>query len=190
MLRLALLVTAAALAADATAAERVRPIDTARSYFTIHVYRSGFFAFAGDNHEIRAPIASGAVEMSPLEANLAVRSRSLVVLDPQLRPNKRAQVQEKMLGPDVLDAARYPSITFRSRAIGEGPGGRLEVHGELTIHGQTRDVALTGQRVGGSEFRGGTTLRQTDYGIKPITIAGGAVKVKDEIKIDFDVFVR
>jgi hypothetical protein len=33
-------------------------------------------------------------------------------------------------------------------------------------------------------------LRQTDYGIAPISVAGGTVKVKDELKIDFDIVTR
>jgi hypothetical protein len=34
-------------------------------------------------------------------------------------------------------------------------------------------------------YIGSTTIRQTDYGIRPISALGGAVKVKNELKIDF-----
>ena len=34
------------------------------------------------------------------------------------------------------------------------------------------------------------TLKQTDYGITPISVAGGAVKVKDELNIDFDIVTK
>jgi len=33
-------------------------------------------------------------------------------------------------------------------------------------------------------------LKQTDFGIKPVTIAGGTVKVKDELTIEFDIVAR
>ena len=39
-------------------------------------------------------------------------------------------------------------------------------------------------------YRGTVTLKQRDFGIMPISIAGGTVKVKDEIKIEFDVVAR
>jgi hypothetical protein len=39
-------------------------------------------------------------------------------------------------------------------------------------------------------YRGSATLKQTDFGIKPISIGGGMVKVKDEVKIDFDFASR
>jgi len=36
-------------------------------------------------------------------------------------------------------------------------------------------------------YRGSTTLKQTDFGIKPVTVAGGTVKVKDDVKIEFEI---
>jgi hypothetical protein len=36
-------------------------------------------------------------------------------------------------------------------------------------------------------YRGSATLKQTDFGMTPVTIAGGTVKVKDEIKIEFEI---
>jgi hypothetical protein len=31
------------------------------------------------------------------------------------------------------------------------------------------------------------TVKQTDFGIKPVKVAGGTVKVKDEVQVDFDI---
>ena len=36
-------------------------------------------------------------------------------------------------------------------------------------------------------YLGSASLKQTDFGINPIRIAGGTVKVKDEVKIQFDI---
>ena len=52
------LTASAALFAQAKATPP-RSIDVERSTITVHVYRSGLFSFAGDNHEVRAPITSG-----------------------------------------------------------------------------------------------------------------------------------
>jgi len=39
----------------------------------------------------------------------------------------------------------------------------------------------------GSRYRGSATLKQTDFGITPVTVAGGTVKVKNEVKVEFDI---
>jgi hypothetical protein len=39
-------------------------------------------------------------------------------------------------------------------------------------------------------YRGSSRFRQTEFGMTPITIGGGAVKVKDEVRIEFDVAGR
>ena len=49
------------------------------------------------------------------------------VLDPNLGTDKRSQVQEKMLSPDVLDPNRYPEITFRSTRVEQQSGGELQL---------------------------------------------------------------
>ena len=66
---------------------------------------------------------------------------------------------------------------------------RWRVAGRLTIHGQTRPVTVAVNRQGGS-YRGSAAIKQRDFGIEPISIAGGTVKVKDEIKIEFDIVAR
>ena len=33
-------------------------------------------------------------------------------------------------------------------------------------------------------------VRQSDYGIKPVSIAGGTLKLKDEIELSFDIVAR
>jgi polyisoprenoid-binding protein YceI len=91
-----------------------------------------------------------------------------------------------MLGPEVLDGDRFSQIRFHSVAIQRGDAGRWSVRGELEVHGQTRPVTVTVVREQG-HYKGSTSLKQSDFGITPISIAGGTVKVKDEIKIDFDI---
>src|SRR3954466_5862684 len=89
------------------------PIDTALSKITIHVDKTGLFSFAGDKHEIAAPLASGTVEEKAGKVEFTIDSRKLQVLDPQLDPNKRAEVQKTMHSPAVLDSAKYSEIKFR-----------------------------------------------------------------------------
>jgi polyisoprenoid-binding protein YceI len=164
-----------------------RHIDAANSKLTVYVYRSGLFAFAGDNHEINAPVASGEVGGDPLSSvSLTVETAHMTVLDPQMNADKRAQVQARMVSPDVLDVAKFPTIDFKSTGVQAVASGGWDVTGALTIHGTTQTIKLHVTKADG-HYRGSTTLKQTDFGIHPITIAGGVVKVKDQIKIDFDI---
>jgi polyisoprenoid-binding protein YceI len=165
------------------------PIDVEHSTITVHVYRSGLFSFAGDNHQIEAPIASGTVDQAARTVDLTVDVRRMRVLDPSLSASKRSQVQEKMLSPDVLDPDRYSEIKFRSTRVEQEGNNKFSVNGNLTLHGQTRpvNVSVLSTQL---HYRGSATLRQTEFGIKPISIGGGTIKVKDEVRIDFDVVTR
>ena len=148
-----------------------------------------FSAFA-DDHVIQAPIASGSVSTEPpLSVEIRVQSASLKALDPKLSADKRADVQARMLGPDVLDTAKYPDIAFTSTTIEAVGPDRWTVTGRLDIHGVTRPASFTVVRQAG-RYRGTVLLRQRDFGIQPISIAGGTVKVKDELKVEFDVVTQ
>jgi polyisoprenoid-binding protein YceI len=94
-----------------------------------------------------------------------------------------------MLGPDVLDVARFPEIRFESTDARRIDSDRLSVNGALTLHGQTHAVVATVAR-DRDRYRGTATIKQTEFGIKPVTVAGGAVKVKDEVTIEFDIVTR
>ncbi len=165
---------------------QARAIDPSQSEMTLHVFRAGLFSFAGDNHEIRAPIAAGTIDEGARSVELRIDARQLKVLDPQLAPDKRAEVQERMLGPEVLDVAHYPEIVFHSTQVRSDRPGHLVITGLLTVRNRTEPVTVNAALDGGT-YRGSGTLKQTAFGIKPITIAGGTVKVKDEIKLDFVV---
>src|SRR5712692_7375491 len=184
-----LVVALASMLGCVGAHSEVRTIDVAHSMLKIRVYKSGFFSAFAHNHEIEAPIAQGRVELptSP-SVTLLVDARKLRVLDPELAVGKRAEVQKTMEGPQVLDSSRFPEISFQSTAIKKMGADHWTVRGNLTLHGQTRpvvvDVALSD-----GHYRGSATLKQRDFGITPVSIAGGAVKVKDQVKIEFDILL-
>ncbi len=164
-----------------------RAIDTARSSLKIRVITSGLFSAFAHNHVIEAPLEQGTVESSgsPSVA-LRVDARKLRVLDPDLSANKRAEVQKTMDGPEVLDSHHFPKIAFQSTAVEQAVAGRWTVRGNLTLHGQTRPVAVNVSLQGG-HYRGSVALRQREIGTTPVSIAGGTVQVKDEVKVEFDI---
>src|SRR5207302_1858024 len=168
---------------------QARPLDTARSSITSRVGRTGMFSFAGDNHLVRAPLASGSVNEAGKHIEFKVQSKSLRVEDPGTAADKKAQIQERMLGPDVLDSGHFPVIQFRSTSISGAPAD-LRAAGDLTLRGQTRPIEAKVQQIAKGHWRGAASLKQSAFGIKPISIAGGTVKVKDELKFEFEIFAK
>ena len=167
-----------------------RPIDAQRSTLTVRVYKSGLFSAFADNHVIRAPIASGSLTLDgALAVQIGVQSAALTVLDPDASVSTRAEVQARMLGPEVLDSGTYPDIRFASTAVAVVNADRWSVTGNLTLHGQTRSMTFAVTRQDG-RFRGSVPLKQTEFGIRPIRIMGGTVNVKDELKVEFDIVTQ
>ena len=66
--------------------------------------------------------------------------------------------------------------------------GRWHVEGNLDLHGKTGPLAFD-VTAEGARVRGTASLSQRAFGIEPISVAGGTVKVRDEVRIDFDVVV-
>lgn len=171
------------------AAAQPRQIDTAKSTLTVHVYKSGALSMFGHNHEISAPIHSGTVDVTARRVELTVESTAMRVLDPGASEKDRTEIQTTMLGPEVLDTARYKEIVFRSTAVEPAGAGAWNVTGSLSLHGETKPVTVKVAEKGG-RYTGQALLKLTSFGIKPVKAAGGAVKTKDEIRIEFDIQIR
>ena len=153
----------------------------------MHVGKAGAFSGFGHAHEISAPIAHGDVETSkPLSVQFSVNTAAMKVIDANVSEKDRADVQKTMLGPDVLDVARFPEIKFVSEQVEVIGDSRWRVHGNLTLHGQTKAIVLETTLEKG-HYRGTATVLQTNFGITPIKVAGGSIKVKDEIQIEYDI---
>ena len=185
---LALLALSCAIsAAPGQAHPDAAEIDTAHSTLTIHVFKTGLFSALGHNHEISAPIEFGKVHPSENPAvELRVDARKLRVLDPDASEDTRAQVQKTMLGPDVLDSDRLADIHFQSTAVEASGANHWTVRGNLALHGQSHPVTVD-VTLNDATYRGSAAFKQTEFGIKPVSVAGGTVKIKDEVKIDFEI---
>jgi len=165
-------------------------IDLARSVVKVHVASAGLLSVFAHGHLISAPLAGGRISASGQpDLEVSFQARALEVVDPQLSAPDRAEVQATMLGPRVLDAERHPEIRFRSTAIEARGGNAWAVEGLLALHGQTRPLRFAVSRRDG-HYEGSVTLKQTDFGIVPIRLAGGTVQVRDEIRIDFEIVLQ
>ena len=186
------LVSLAVVPASAQVAETFR-VAPAESSVLIHVGAAGMLGFLGHNHEIAAPAMNGTIEVNRSEL-----ARSTVAIEFQaqgLRVTGKGEpaadvpdVQRTMQGEQVLDAEHHPSIFYRSREIvmkGKATGQvSVVVRGDLTLRGVTRPVDVTGTVVLTEDtltMKGTARVRQTDFGLRPVTAAGGTVRVKDEL---------
>lgn len=109
-----------------------------------------------------------------------------------------AKRDQDLKGPDFLDVARYPTLTFKSRRVEATAGGGLRMIGDLAIHGVTREAALDIDRPapaikdpwGKTRMGGAATLKidRKDFGLTySKTLETGGLIVGDEVAIDIDV---
>jgi polyisoprenoid-binding protein YceI len=164
-------------------------IDTQKSVMTVRVLKSGLFSAFGHEHEISAPIKDGKFSETDRTVELTVDARQMRVMDKDVSDKDRAEIQETMLGPKVLNTAQFPEIHFRSTAVDPAGNGGWTVRGDLTLHGQTRPVRLE-LRAQNGHYQGSAQLKQKDFGIEPIVVGGGAVKVKNELRVEFDIVAK
>jgi polyisoprenoid-binding protein YceI len=177
-------------------------VDPAASEVLVQVGKAGLFKFAGHTHEVTAPLSEGRIEadaqdLSRSSVALTFQAAALRVSGKDEPPEDVPKVQEAMVGPKVLDAARFPQVVFTSRKVsGKSAGGNayeLQVEGDLQLHGVTRPLTLP---VRVEKAADGTltataraTLKQTDYGIKPVSVAG-VVNVRNELDLAFRIVAR
>jgi polyisoprenoid-binding protein YceI len=95
----------------------------------------------------------------------------------------RAEIKKTLR--EVLHTAQHPTITFRSRRV-DGSAGSFTLDGELTIMGVTGPVTMQG-RVTDGRVVGWATVVQSRWGIRPYSAFFGALKLRDEVRVDFDV---
>jgi polyisoprenoid-binding protein YceI len=174
------------LAWTGSASAQPKAILTRESSIAVHVYRSGLFSIFGHDHEIAAPITGGGVDLAAHRVDVRVDARDMRVRDAGISEKDRAEIQMTMLGPEVLDVTRYPEIAFRSTSIESAGKGAWKIIGSLTLHGVPQPLTLEVLEQAG-RYTGHTFLKQTDFGIQPVGVAGGTVRVKDEVRIDFDI---
>lgn len=109
---------------------------------------------------------------------------------------REAQRDTHLRSADFFEAETYPAITFESSRV-EGTPDDFKIHGRLTIHGVTREVALSGnfegrggdpwggQRVG---YTAHTTINRKDFGLTwNAALETGGMLVSDEVRIELNV---
>lgn len=88
----------------------------------------------------------------------------------------------------VLGVDRHPEATFTASGFEAGPDGSGGVvRGSLTLAGQSRPLRLEVTEAGPGRYRATTTVRQTDFGIKPYSGFLGSLKVADAVQVEINL---
>jgi polyisoprenoid-binding protein YceI len=175
-------------------------IDKSASRFTVQAFASGMLSFVGHNPTIGVRDFEGEMGFVPETYDKAflrmtLRLAQLDVSD-EMKSDDRKKLEQSMYN-DVLEVERFPSAVYESSevTVNKLGGGLLQAHatGNLSFHGVTQSQSIDA-RVSdlGSMLRvsGDFSLRQSDYGIKAFSFAGGALLLKDELKFKFELVAR
>lgn len=187
------------------AGARVYDIDPARSVVTILVHRAGPFAKLGHDHVVTSGQETGLAweggDPAGSGFEIHVPVATLVVDDPAARAatggefagavpeSAREGTYSNMTRPEVLDAAEFPEVIVRCDGFA-GSWERPVAAADLTIRGATRrtEIPIMLERTPGALVaRGSFKVRQSDFGITPFSVAGGAIQVGDELDLRFEI---
>ena len=179
-----------------------------QSLLTVLVFRGGALAKAGHNHVIASHSLGGTawVPADPSRASFEVHVpvNDFTIDEPKLRAlegqefsaevpdSAREGTKKNMLSEPMLDGARFPEVVLRSERLEPGSEGIL-AQVSVTIRGQTRMVTVPVRyEVHENEVRaqGQFALKQTDLGLTPFSLLGGALRVEDEMTVKFLVVAR
>ena len=178
----------------------VYEVDARASRLTVRAFASGFLSAFGHNPNIsvrnlrgEARLASQTLEGASLRVTAAA---DLLAVENDVSDKDRREMQRAM-NEEVLETGKFPEIRYEcSRIAGNMTGeGQFTfvLDGELTLHGVTRNQPISGRAfVTGDMLRasGEFALLLGDYQIAPVSAVGGGLKLKDELKINFDVVAR
>jgi polyisoprenoid-binding protein YceI len=175
-------------------------IDAGQSHFVVHAFISGLLSGFGHNHNVEVPDINGELQytdetVAPASLVLRIRADSLTVVDKVSAKDKSSI--ETTMREEVLETSKYPEITFRStnvEAVRTGDGQyQAKITGDFNVHGVSRPGVINAQLSFSGNMlraRGEFPLKMTDYNITPPSVAGGTIKVKDTLKLTFDIVAR
>ena len=180
-------------------------VDPDRSDVRFLVYKAGALSSFGHDHVIAARGIQGDVYVAANFADsgfiLTLPVKQFQVDLPELRavegpdfakqpsPQAVAGTLANMLGAQELDAEHYPEIHVRSVKL-TGPEWGPDLTVRIGLHGAERDITLPvaiGHQGDELTVTGGFDIRQTDFGITPLSILGGGLRVADTVHIRFRI---
>jgi len=180
--------------------EPLLSIDTRATLLTITVRRGGALARLGHDHVVASRTVTGWVAPHLKQADFQFRLDAMSVDESALRASAglaTTPTAEAIAGTRhnmlvrVLDAERYPDV--RVQATLQASGNAVDA--AITLHGVTRQVVVPVTLAqspdgGGLRASGAFVLKQSDFGIVPFAILGGAMAVQDQMELAFRITAR
>jgi len=176
-----------------------------QSRLLVLVYRDGRLANLGHNHVVSSNDLQGEIYFtddrnnSSFEVRLPVTTMEVDLpqnrveagddFPGELSPDAVSGTRANMLGDQQLDAEAWPEIILRSRRI-RGASPDIVVQVEIAVRSHVHaieipvQVAISGEQI---TVTGRFKLNQTDLGIEPFSVMMGALKVRDELDIQFSL---
>lgn len=176
-------------------------VDPGVSRMTVRAFAGGALSVMGHNPSFAIRDVRGEAALDPegtaAALSLSINATSLALTD-SMSDSDRREI-ERTMREEVLETSRFPDIVYdcpetKASVTKSGDGQfQIQLGGDLTLHGVTRSHPITARvYLMGDMLRGSaeSSLRQTDFGIKLVNVAGGMLKVKEEVKLTFDLVAR
>jgi polyisoprenoid-binding protein YceI len=175
-------------------------VDTRASQFTVQAFANGLIAVVAHSPKIAIRDWTGVANMRSssldgLSLSVRVKTASLEVLDEMAESDRREL--HRVMNREVLETEKFPEIAYDSTEVAvdklKEDLYRLNVRGSLSLHGVTNQLDFVAQAslgVDSVRAHGSFTLLQSDHNIRIASIAGGTLKLQDELKFTFYVVAR
>jgi polyisoprenoid-binding protein YceI len=194
MKRMTMFLTAAALAlplvaqAPAAAAPEVWGLDKNHSGVTFKV-RHLMSNVTGQFRDFDVSLAIDRAKPAASSVELTIQTGSI--------DTGNTNRDEHLRSPDFFDAAKFPTITFKSTSVREKSKDAYEVTGDITIRGVTKRITIPVSFLGflkdprGNEKAGfeiETVLNRKDFGIVwNRNLDEGGVLLGDDVKVSISL---
>lgn len=170
-------------------------VDAAQSLLVIEVHRGGTLARLGHDHAIASHAVHGYVAPNESRGDLYLRLDELVVDEPALRaaagfdtqPNDAAIEGTRANMLALLHAEAYPYALIAVEQV-DAAGATASLTVSITVNGAARQLRIPAQieqRAGRLQVRGQVALEQSEFGVVPASLLGGAIQVQDRVDVRF-----
>jgi polyisoprenoid-binding protein YceI len=159
----------------------------------LRTFRDGLAAQAGHDLMIEVGRWSGELvvndDLDPADLEVRIEMTSLTVLEGTggLKPlTDRDRREIAVTARRALGADRHSHATFSATTFVRAHGGDGVINGSLTLASVTRPLQLQVSTTGPDHYRVITSVKQSDFGIKPHTAFFGALRVRDTVDVEVD----
>ena len=119
-------------------------------------------------------------------------SKVEIVIDTASVNSNHGKRDKHLRSGDFLDVEMFPKATFKSTSVTPGADGKMTIVGLLTLHGESKEITIEAEKVGGGKdpwggtrygFSGTTSLKLADFGIN-FNLGPASTQVDLELNVE------